>query len=115
VMKAGTTLVAPSSVARATCGLGTGFCGLLCPGLVPPTAGCAWHCAQPLPSASPRRGVASGRPEGYWQLVDAKKCLHTAHTHVWALSESVLRSLQNTIKIAARENFSRARTGLFQN
>src|SRR6478672_8608893 len=48
-MKGGTALVAPSSVASATCGLGTGLTGLLNPGLLPPTAGSAWHCAQLLP------------------------------------------------------------------
>src|SRR6478672_4086412 len=48
-MNGGTTLVAPSSVASAICGLGTGFTGLFNPGLLPPTAGSAWHSAQPLP------------------------------------------------------------------
>ncbi len=31
------------------CGFGIGFCGLLLPGLLPPIAGCAWHCAQLFP------------------------------------------------------------------
>ena len=48
-MKDGTVLLAPCSVASATCGFGLGFCGLLNPGLLPPTAGCAWHIAQLLP------------------------------------------------------------------
>src|SRR4051812_27920955 len=49
VMNGGTTLVAPSSVASATWGFGTGFCGLFNPGLDPPIAGCAWQSEQLLP------------------------------------------------------------------
>src|SRR5260370_23339465 len=49
VMKDGTKFLAPSSVASATCGLGTDFCGLFRPGLVPPIAGWAWHIVQLLP------------------------------------------------------------------
>src|SRR5690242_1472809 len=49
VMNEGTALVAPCSVASAICGFGTGFCGLLRPGLDPPIAGCAWQRAQLLP------------------------------------------------------------------
>src|ERR1700716_1276938 len=49
VINDGTELVAPSSVASATWGLAIGFCGLVSPGLLPPTAGCAWHIAQLLP------------------------------------------------------------------
>src|SRR5215212_4198164 len=49
VMKGGTVFVAPSRVASATRGFGTGFCGLATPGLDPPAAGCAWQRAQLLP------------------------------------------------------------------
>src|SRR5277367_1562661 len=59
-MNAGTVLVALSSVARRTCGFGVGFCGLFMPGLLPPTAGCAWHWAQLLPlKVGPRPDPAS--------------------------------------------------------
>jgi hypothetical protein len=55
VMKEGTMLVAPSRVARPTCGLGIGVCGLVRPGLLPPMAGYPWHIAQLLPlNAGPR-------------------------------------------------------------
>src|SRR5450432_4285401 len=46
LMNEGTLLVAPSSIASSSCGLGMGFCGLDKPGLLPPVAGCAWHMAQ---------------------------------------------------------------------
>src|SRR5882724_1580640 len=49
VMNDGTTLVAPSSLASATCGLGSGRWGLSRLGLEPPLLGCAWHMAQLLP------------------------------------------------------------------
>src|SRR5262252_2249613 len=49
VTKEGTVFAAPSSVASATCGLGRGLSLLFRPGLVPPIAGSAWHCAQLLP------------------------------------------------------------------
>src|ERR1700722_17710683 len=49
VINDGTVLVAPSSVASATCGFGIGFCGLVGPGLAPPIVGWAWHWAQLLP------------------------------------------------------------------
>ena len=64
VMKGGTEFVAPSSVARATCGFGTGFCGLRSPGLEPPAAGCAWHIAQLFPlNVGPSPTPASSVPE----------------------------------------------------
>src|SRR6266852_1109449 len=60
VTKEGTVLVAPSSVASATCGLGRALIRLLRPGLVPPTAGSAWHCAQLLPlNVGPRPRLPS--------------------------------------------------------
>jgi hypothetical protein len=49
VMNDGTELVAPWSVARATCGLGRGSSGAVSPGLLPPAVGWAWHIAQALP------------------------------------------------------------------
>src|ERR1700694_3448662 len=49
VINEGTVLVAPSKVARATWGFGTGCSLLFNPGLLPPTEGSAWHCAQLLP------------------------------------------------------------------
>jgi hypothetical protein len=48
-MNDGTELVAPSSLARATCGFGCGSSGAVSPGLLPPAVGCAWHMAQALP------------------------------------------------------------------
>src|SRR5258708_24292065 len=64
VMKEGTVLVAPSRVARATCGFGTGFCGLLSPGLAPPNVGWAWHMAQLLPlKLGPKPAPGSMAPE----------------------------------------------------
>src|ERR1700733_11131032 len=64
VMKDGIVLVAPSSVASATWGLGIGSWGLVSPGLVPPTAGWAWHMAQLLPlNVGPRPEPASIVPE----------------------------------------------------
>src|SRR5580704_7814204 len=64
VMNDGTVFLAPSRVASATCGLGTGTCGLVSPGLLPPIAGCAWHIAQLLPlKAGPRPEPLSILPE----------------------------------------------------
>src|SRR5712692_1471226 len=60
VTNEGTVLVAPSSVASATCGFGTGLILLFSPGLEPPTAGAAWHCAQLLPlKVGPRPALPS--------------------------------------------------------
>src|SRR5579859_580494 len=63
----GTVLVAPSSVASATCGLGRGLILLVGPGLVPPTAGSAWHMAQLLPlKVGPRPFPDSMVPDTDW-------------------------------------------------
>src|SRR5260370_4400593 len=63
-MNGGIVFVAPSSVATAICGFGTGTCGLKGAGLVPPTEGCAWHAAQLLAlNVGPKPTPASpGKP-----------------------------------------------------
>src|ERR1700731_2454610 len=54
--KNGTVLLAPSRAASGTCGL--------LAGLVPPIAGCTWHCAQELPlKRGPRPSPGSIVPE----------------------------------------------------